>query len=271
MAARAGREPTTLPVRVIASTNAPPCPIPFDTFLSHSPCFRSVQHHTPYHRLDYSLLQVFLSFPLSNSFLSLEGIFPHRYSPPYFYMTFCITRDHTSVTFRPRSTSVAGTVSNAEGFACCCRVVNDEDGYRVGTGQGLELAAVDIGHSWLERYLAIIYFRFIYQLFAPTYYRTTGAVDTSGLPCLASRLMDEWGGAAVISLERLGFKSNPATNSGTGEVSKRSNLCITVSRTSRVSTCAAPTAPMFSCTAPMFSCTAPMLACIASMEFRVSA
>src|SRR6218665_3409184 len=50
------------------------------------------------------------------------------------------------VTFRPRSTSVAGSVSNAEGFACCCRAVNDEDGYRVGAGQGFELTAVDVGH-----------------------------------------------------------------------------------------------------------------------------
>ena len=51
-----------------------------------------------------------------------------------------------SVTFRPRSTSVAGTISNAEGFACCCRAANDEDGYRVGTGQGFKLATVGIGH-----------------------------------------------------------------------------------------------------------------------------
>src|SRR6218665_2146114 len=50
------------------------------------------------------------------------------------------------VTFRPRSTSVAGTVSNAEGFVCCCRAANDEDGYRVGAGQGFELAAVAVGH-----------------------------------------------------------------------------------------------------------------------------
>src|SRR6218665_678723 len=56
----------------------------------------------------------------------------------------------------------------------------------------------------------------------------------------------------------MGFKSNPATHFGTGEASKRSNLCITVYRTCRVSTSAAPTAPMFSCTAPMFSCTAPI-------------
>jgi len=33
------------------------------------------------------------------------------------------------VAFRPRSTSVASTVSDAEGFACCCRAANDEDGY----------------------------------------------------------------------------------------------------------------------------------------------
>src|SRR6218665_3757447 len=59
----------------------------------------------------------------------------------------CTSYSH--VTFRPRSTSVAGTVSNAEGFACCCRVANDEDGYRVGTGQGFEVASVGIGHlSW---------------------------------------------------------------------------------------------------------------------------
>src|SRR6218665_25525 len=51
-----------------------------------------------------------------------------------------------SVTFRPRSTSVAGTVSNAEGFACCCRAANDEDGYRVGPGQEFELTAVEVGH-----------------------------------------------------------------------------------------------------------------------------
>src|SRR6218665_2446899 len=51
-----------------------------------------------------------------------------------------------TVTFRPRSTSVAGTVSNADGFACCCRAANDEDGYRVGAGQGFELTAVAVGH-----------------------------------------------------------------------------------------------------------------------------
>src|SRR6218665_880044 len=51
-----------------------------------------------------------------------------------------------TVTFRPRSTSVAGTVSNAEGFACCCRAANDEDGFRVGAGQGFELTAVAVGH-----------------------------------------------------------------------------------------------------------------------------
>ena len=51
-----------------------------------------------------------------------------------------------SVTFRPRSTSVAGTVSNAEGFACCCRAANDDDGYRIGAGQGFELTAVAVGH-----------------------------------------------------------------------------------------------------------------------------
>src|SRR6218665_71415 len=51
-----------------------------------------------------------------------------------------------TVTFRPGSTSVAGTVSNAEGFACCCRAANDENGYRVGTGQWFELTAVDVGH-----------------------------------------------------------------------------------------------------------------------------
>ena len=51
-----------------------------------------------------------------------------------------------SVTFRPRSTSVAGTVSNAEGFACCCRAANDEDEYRVGSGQGFELTVVAVGH-----------------------------------------------------------------------------------------------------------------------------
>src|SRR6218665_1517954 len=56
------------------------------------------------------------------------------------------TYTHTCVTFRPRSTSVAGTVSNAEGFACCCRAANDEDGYRVGAGQGFELTVVAVGH-----------------------------------------------------------------------------------------------------------------------------
>src|SRR6218665_2299911 len=50
-----------------------------------------------------------------------------------------------TVTFRPRSTGVAVT-SNAEGFACCCRAANDEDGYRVGAGQGFELTAVAVGH-----------------------------------------------------------------------------------------------------------------------------
>src|SRR6218665_2459753 len=49
-----------------------------------------------------------------------------------------------TVTFRPRSTGVAGTVSNAEGFACCCRAANDEDGYRVGPGQEFELTAVGV-------------------------------------------------------------------------------------------------------------------------------
>ena len=53
---------------------------------------------------------------------------------------------YNTVTFRPRSTSVAGTVSNAEGFACCCRAANDEDGYRVCTGPGYKLASVGIGH-----------------------------------------------------------------------------------------------------------------------------
>src|SRR6218665_2553699 len=54
----------------------------------------------------------------------------------------------------------------------------------------------------------------------------------------------EWLGAAVTSLERLGFKSNPATNFDAGEFSKRSNLCLTVPRTPRVSTCCAHTTPM---------------------------
>src|SRR6218665_3881795 len=64
-----------------------------------------------------------------------------------------------SVTFRPRSTSVAGTVSNAEEFACCCRAANDEDGYRVGPEQEFELTAVDVGHlgSVLAPLLYIIY------------------------------------------------------------------------------------------------------------------
>src|SRR6218665_2422220 len=55
-----------------------------------------------------------------------------------------------NVTFRPRSTSVADTVTKAEGFACCCRVANDEDGYRVGTGHGFKLTAVDVGHLILS-------------------------------------------------------------------------------------------------------------------------
>src|SRR6218665_2490886 len=93
--------------------------------------------------------------------------------------------------------------------------------------------------SDLERYLTIIYFRFIYQSFAPTY-MTTGAFDTSGLPWLTSRLMVEWVGAAVITLERLGFDSNPATNFDAGEVPMCSNLGITVSRTPRVDTTIAP-------------------------------
>src|SRR6218665_498933 len=80
--------------------------------------------------------------------------------------------------------------------------------------------------------------------------------------------MEEWLGAGVISFERLGFRSNPATNFGTGEASKRSNLCITVSRTSRVSTC---TAPMLACTAPMSAWTAPISACITAMDSLLSA
>ena len=56
-----------------------------------------------------------------------------------------VSSDKT-VTFRPRSTSVAGTVANPEGFACCCMAANDEDEYMVGTGQGFELASVNIGH-----------------------------------------------------------------------------------------------------------------------------
>src|SRR6218665_3637267 len=38
--------------------------------------------------------------------------------------------------------------------------------------------------------------------------RTTGDVDTSVWLCRASSLIVEWLGAAVISLERLGLKSN---------------------------------------------------------------
>src|SRR6218665_2679590 len=182
---------------------------------------------------------------------------------------FCYSIELYTVTFRPRSTSVAGTVSNAEGFACCCRAANDEDGYWVGAGQGFELTAVAVGHlgrnaTWRQSTLGLFTNRSLLR-------RTTGAVDTSGLPCLTSRLMDEWVGAAVISFERLGFRSNPATNLGTGEVSKRSNLCITVSRTSRVSTCAVPTAPMFSCTAPISAWAAPMSACITAMDSLFSA
>ena len=52
--------------------------------------------------------------------------------------------------------------------------------------------------------------------------------------------MVEWVGAAVITLERLGFDSNPATNFYAGEVPMCSNLGITVSRTPRVDTTIAP-------------------------------
>ena len=31
-----------------------------------------------------------------------------------------------------KTSSVAGTVSNAEGFACCCRATEDEDGFAFG-------------------------------------------------------------------------------------------------------------------------------------------
>src|SRR6218665_3660694 len=95
-----------------------------------------------------------------------------------------------TVTFRPRSTSVADTVSNAEGFVCCCRAATDEEGYRVGTGQGFELAAVDIGHlGWSAtwRYSTLSLFASLSLL-----RRTTRVVDTSGLPCLTSRLIVEW-------------------------------------------------------------------------------
>src|SRR6218665_399495 len=127
-----------------------------------------------------------------------------------------------------------------EGFECCCRAANDEDGYSLGAGQGFELTAVDVGHLGKSATnLSLLR-------------GTTGAVDT-----LASRMIVEWLGAAVISFERLGFKFNPATNFGTGEASKRSNLCIIVSRTSRASTCTAPTLLQYS-------------ACISAMDSLLS-
>src|SRR6218665_957739 len=76
----------------------------------------------------------------------------------------------------------------------------------------------------------------------------------------------------VISPEQLGFKSNPAANFGTGDVSRRSNLCLTVSSTSLVSAC---TASMLACRASIeflvSAWTTPMSACMASIEFLVSA
>src|SRR6218665_1170932 len=90
------------------------------------------------------VLQVILA-NRSTSFMKISIVFYcislHRCTS--FKVALSVT---TSVTFRPRSTSVAGTVSNAEGLACCCSSANDEDGYRVGAGQGFKITAVAVGH-----------------------------------------------------------------------------------------------------------------------------
>src|SRR6218665_2318629 len=95
------------------------------------------------------------------------------------------------VTFRPRSTSVAGTVSNAEGFVCCCRATENEDGWRVCIWPGSELAAIAIG----ALYLAIIYALGLFNNLS-LLRNTLGPITISGS-------MVEWRGAAVISRERL--------------------------------------------------------------------
>lgn len=123
--------------------------------------------------------------------------------------------------------------------------------------KGLHLARIQTfsNRYWpscVERYLTIIYLRFVYQSFAPTH--DIMAVDISGLTCHISSPTVERQGATVISRERLGFKSNLATNLGTGDASKRCNRCITVFITSMV-----------------FAGTASMSACITAMDSLVSA
>ena len=82
-------------------------------------------------------------------YMYIYYIYVYMYYILYIYYIYNIQKiccpRHT-VTFRPRSTNVAGTASNAEGFACGCRAANEEDGYRVGTGQEFKLTAVDVGN-----------------------------------------------------------------------------------------------------------------------------